>query len=252
MNLNLVFLSCFCCLLFCKSNESNEVQVNIPTAQSETAYIWQNLRDIAFFEQNNYQLSLPEGALIEALKQKSKAGTLSDDDYTQLEAFMIDSIYKASAYQAGFAKIEQEIDLLNKMIEQINPANFGWPFKKFDTYQVNLTLYGPGGSYNPDEGSLLIFTTPKGQFKNYENPANTIIHEIVHIGIENSIIGKYNVPHTLKERIVDTFVQLHFGQYLPHYRIQEMGENRSDKYLKKVGDFKNLDQIVEQILLKEE
>jgi len=134
------------------------------------------------------------------------------------------------------------------MINQIDESNYNWDFKEFTTYDVNLTLYGPGGSYQPEEGSILIYTTIDGEFKGYDNPANIVIHEIVHIGIEESIITKYNVPHAFKERIVDSYVSMNYGPYLPNYRIQEMGDTRIDKYLKEVADFRGLDKAVEKIL----
>lgn len=223
----------------------NRVQVNIPTPAAEADYIWRNLRDIKFFEANNYQVSFPQNPLIEQLKVKSKQNKLTDADYESLIALMHDTVYNHADYQAGYNKIEQNLALLDSMIQQLNPAQFDWNFKSYETYQVNLTLYGPGGSYNPDEGSILIYTTPEGQFKGYDNPINTLIHEIVHIGIEASIVGKYDVPHQLKERIVDTFVSLNFGTYLPDYRIQNMGDTRTDAYLKSKLDFKELDKIVE-------
>ncbi|MEM1327547.1 MAG: hypothetical protein AAGI23_16420 [Bacteroidota bacterium] len=248
LKLVLFFLTLLSCIGTRQLTNKDRIQINIPTPEAEAAYVWRNLQDIPFFEQHGYQVSLPSGMLIEELKQKVRDGNLPSEDYGRLEQFIRDSVYQASDYQKGYEKIKAELALINKMVNEIEPVNFDWTFKTFDTYQVNLTLYGPGGSYNPDEGSLLLFTTPQGQFKSYDNPANTIIHEIVHIGIEESIIGQHNVPHALKERIVDTFVSLHFGQYLPDYRVQEMGDTRTDAYLKSVADFEELDKVVEQVL----
>lgn len=235
-------------LTSCQSKSQNRILINIPSAKTEAEYIWRTIQDIKFFEEHNYQVSLPEGDLIEQLKEKSKSAKLNNADFEKLELFIRDSIYSEAEYQKGYDKIEKELELINKMINEVDVSNFKWNFKEYESYQVNLTLYGPGGSYNPDEGSILIYTTPNGQFKNYENPANTVIHEVVHIGIEESIISKYNVPHSLKERIVDTFVSLNFGQYLPEYKIQDMGDLRLDRFIKKLSDLNNLNETVEQIL----
>ena len=64
----------------------------------------------------------------------------------------------------------------------------------------------------------------------YQNPAYTIIHEISHIGMEYSLVQKYNLSHGLKERLVDTFVFLMFQEELPEYQIQDMGNSTMDKY----------------------
>ena len=232
------------------SISKNRIQINIPTPDSETEYVWSIIQDTPFFEKNNYQVSLPEGALIESLINKSKKGKLSDFDYQNLREFM-KGAYNPSDYEAAHDKIKNNIDLINSMIAQFSKFKFDWEFKEFEVYQVNLTLYGPGGSYNADEGSLLLYTTPKGRFKQYDNPANTIIHEIVHIGIDQSIINKYKVPHALKERIVDTFVYLNFKDLLLGYTIQNMGDNRIDPHLKNKSDLNNLNNFVQQIMNEE-
>lgn len=237
-------------MVSCQLKSQNRIKVNIPSVKTESEYIWRTIQDIKFFEAHNYQVSLPKGDLIEALKEKSKSAQLNNEDYERLVHFVKDSVYRASDYQKGYEKITKELRFVNKMINQIDKSKFSWDFKEFETYTVNLTLYGPGGSYDSEDGSILIYTTSNGQFKQYDNPSNTIIHEIVHIGIEKAIITEYSVPHALKERIVDTFVSLNFGQYLPDYTIQDMGDKRIDPYLKNIADLKVLDKTVDRILNK--
>ena len=223
----------------------NRININIPTAEEEAQYIWGNLQNTKFFEEHNYTVSFPKGALIESLKEKARNGALADEDFESLEQFMKASIYNKADYQNGYQKIEDQRALINKMVNELGKCKKDWDFKNFDQYEVNLTLYGPGGSYDPDMGLIIILTTKEGGFKQHPNPANTLIHEIVHIGIEASIINKYNVPHSLKERIVDKYVLLNFDKLLPEYRMQNMGDARIDEYLKKKKDLKKLDAIVE-------
>lgn len=227
------------------------LQIQIPTVEMETDYVWRTLQDIPFFEQNNYNVSLPQYGLIDTLKQKARTNSLTDTDYEALATLMQDSVYQRSDYEQGYEKVAAELASLNQMVQELTTTSYNWPFTTFEVYPVTLTLYGPGGSYNPGEGSILLYTTTDGRFKQYENPANTIIHEIVHIGIESSIVGQYNVPHTLKERIVDQFVLLSFGDYLPEYRVQNMGENRPDRHLQSKDDLLELTAIVERMLAEE-
>nr|WP_299382371.1 hypothetical protein [Allomuricauda sp.] len=244
-----VYLAALFILLFsCEGTGQSRVQVVIPSAETESEYIWNTLQDITFFEENQYQVSLPKGTFIDTLISKSKKGTLTNKDHAQLQLFVKDSVYNKSDYLKGYEKAQKEIPLVHNMLQTINQEQYNWVFTEFDTYRITLTLYGPGGSYNPDEGSVLLFTTSEGKFKNYQNPANTIIHELVHIGVEKPIIQKYQVPHTLKERIVDTFVFLNFKGDLPEYRIQDMGEKRIDPYLRTKEDLHKLDQHVKRIM----
>lgn len=232
------------------ATQEDRIQINIPGVEEETNYVWRTIIDTKFFEEHNYEVSLPPGDLIETLKTKSKSNQLSDEDFERLKVYMQSTIYKREDYEKGYQKIESQRALLNKMVNKIKGIKKNWHFKEFDQYQVNLTLYGPGGSYDPEDGSILIYTTPEGQFKQYENPANTIIHEIIHIGTEDSIMNKYQVSHPLKERIIDQFVLIAFGKYLPTYRLQSFGDARIDPYLKKKRDLKNLDQKVLEFMDK--
>ncbi|WP_411030435.1 hypothetical protein [Spongiimicrobium sp. 3-5] len=243
---NFVFLAIL--FISCEGTTQSRIAVNMPTAASETDYIWSTLQDINFFEENKYPVNLPKGKLITSLKNKAKEDNLSEKDYEDLKLFVSDSVYKKAHYKKGYDKIKNELSTINTMISELNNLSLDWSFKTFEVYKVNLTLYGPGGTYNPDEGSILIYTTPNGEFKQYHNPANTIMHEIVHIGIQTSIIEKFNVPHAGKERIVDNFVLLSFKDDLPNYKLQDMGDNRIDAYLKTKNDLKFLNQFVSEMM----
>lgn len=228
------------------------IEVRIPTVDEETHYVWTIIQDIEFYDQYGYDISLPSGDVIDDLIDKSREGNLTPEEYSLLEAFMQKDVYSESDYQKGYEKIQNALPLVNRMIDYIGQGSRNWNFNIFEKYKVTLTLYGPGGSYNPDEGSILFYTTPKGKFKQYDNPSNILIHEITHLGIEESIIMKFNVPHGLKERIVDTFVYLNFHELLPEYRIQPMGDNRIDAKLHTSRDLENLADIVKRFMQKNE
>ncbi len=233
-----------------QESDSFYIDLSIPTADQETDYMWRTIRDISFFDEFGYSLSLPEGEIIESLKKKSRENTLSDDDYRELLLFMKKKVYKKSDYDEGYKKVSTAIPLLESFLEEIKNTERNWDFKLFETYRVVLTLYGPGGSYNPDDGSILLYTTKNGDFKQYKNPANTIIHEITHIGMEESIILRYQLPHGVKERIVDTFVSLNFQSQLPDYRIQNMGNTEIDSLFSTKEDLYNLEEVIQSFLKK--
>lgn len=229
-------------------SSQNYFDIQIPTAEEEADYIWRTIIDITFFEEYNYQLSLPRGPLIEELKTKSRNKQLTDEDQERLRNFVATKVYNKEDYQAGYQKMAEKLDLLNKMTRRIKRHKRDWSFKVYDTYPIVLTLYGPGGSYDPDTGRILVFTTSDGRFKTSDNAAHVIIHEVVHIGIEQSIIQALEVPHALKERIVDQLVVVYCNKWLPDYRVQNMGETRIDPYLETRRDAKQLKENVATIL----
>jgi len=145
----------------------------------------------------------------------------------------------------GIKKVEQAAHLVDSAISIMDTFK-DWGFKTFNSYTVQLTLYGPGGSYDNTTGQITLFTTQNGKFKGYESPANTLIHEIFHIGIEEAVVEKYNLTHQQKERLVDLFVKIWFGEVLPEYRLQSFGDSRLDKWFSSRKDFINLPERIKQ------
>ncbi|MEM6804902.1 MAG: hypothetical protein AAF696_26125 [Bacteroidota bacterium] len=219
----------------------NNIQINIPTAEEEAEYVWRNIQDIKFFDQYGYQAKFPTHSLLDSLLEKSRQNSLEEADYEDLLDLMKEEIYARTDYQNGFQKIDQHRALINQLINRHKSQERRWSFKAFDSYQINLSLYGPGGSYNNEDGSILLFTTKEGSFKQYENPSNTIIHEIIHIGIEESIIQNHKISHPDKERIVDRYVSIMFGGQLSDYRVQNMGNKDLDELLQTKEDLYDLE-----------
>lgn len=247
----ILFLLVLCCVVVRSTSAQERVKLHIPTAEEETESIWRTIQDIEMLEKHGYQISLPPGEFIERLTAKSKQHTLTEQDYLSLQNFVKAQVYREANYREGADRIRENLPLIQSMLEELRKTNYSWGFRHFDQYQITLTLYGTGGSYDPEGGSIVIFTTVTGKFKQYENPAYTLIHEVVHLGTEESIVGKFAVPHALKERIVDLFVSLHFQDQLPGYRIQEMGETRIDAFLQQKKDLEKLDQFVSEIMVQE-
>ncbi|MEO1652336.1 MAG: hypothetical protein AAFU64_02225 [Bacteroidota bacterium] len=224
------------------SAQNYKAVVELPSLQQEASSVWRTIRDISFFERAGYTVHLPQDPLIDSLILKSKNGSFGNDDFSSIFQLLESSIYQEKEYAAALQKVKAQLPLINQMIQEIAKTkdSWNWDFKMYDTYRVVLTLYGSGGSYDPDQGVITLFTTTDGVFKNYTNPANTIIHEVVHIGIEQSLIQNLKLSHVRKERTVDKMVKILFGDRLPNYRVQNMGDTEVDTYLKEKKDLQNL------------
>lgn len=249
----LLFVFVFLTNISCKSQIAiSRIEIVKPTLEQEATSIWRIINDITFFEEQGYTINLPKDSIIDMLLVKSKKGTFGNDDFSIIYALIETKLFDQKNYKQAIRNVKNEMGLLQTLINDIhtNKSKWNWNFKMFETYKVVFTLYGTGGSYNSEGGIITLLTNKEGEFMNYENPANTIIHEITHIGIENSIIRAYQVPHALKERIVDTFVYLNFHHYLPQYSIQDMGDNRIDPYLKSKETLKDLHTYTELIMTK--
>lgn len=235
----------------CKvSSPAHRIEVAIPQIDQEASSIWRTINDINFLEQQGYQVHLPDAPLIDELVKKSRAGKFGNQDYAPIFSFLEAGHYKPVDYRAALAKVTEREPLINNLIQRVinQKSAWDWDFKINSTYPVTFTLYGSGGSYNPDEGSITLFTTPDGKFKRYQDPANTIMHEFVHLGVEESIVRRYNLSHPLKEFVVDQIVHLLFENDLPEYRIQNMGTTVLDDLITRHRDIKRLDAILKRAI----
>lgn len=239
--------------LSCESQTSvSRIEIVQPNIEQEATSIWRTINDITFFEKQGYTINLPKHSLIDSLITKSKNGTFGNEDFASIYTLVETKVFDKRNYELAIQKVTNQTELINNLIYVIDSSKseWDWEFNLFDKYQIIFTLYGTGGSYDPDEGTITLLTNKKGDFMNYKNPANTIIHEITHMGMEYSIVRKYSVAHGLKERIVDTFVYLMFKEKLPEYKIQNMGDNKIDKYLNKKEDINYLKASVSEFLNK--
>ena len=227
-----------------KNNYSIEVFAN--TAKQEADMIWYFIENIEFLQKNNYQLSFPQNELIPISIERSKNDDLNKKDFEKLSKLISEKIYNKNDYSAGINNIKKVLPEIEGIFSKFEKFNRKWNFKIFKEYKLFLTLYGAGGSYDPGKGEITILTTKTGEFKRGINPIGTIIHEFVHIGIEEKIIHKYNIPQIIKEKIVDKLVSANFKDILPNYSIQNFGDKTIDKYLEDKDCWSNLPYFIEK------
>jgi hypothetical protein len=234
-------------ILSCETKEvASRIEIVPITIDQEATSIWRTINDIAFFEEQGYTINLPKDAQIDSLIVKSKKREFGNDDFATIHQLLETKFFDKTDYEKAIEKVNEQQKLISSLVHQIDSEkeNWDWEFNTFEKYKIIFTLYGTGGSYDPDQGTITLLTNREGGFMNYKNPANTIIHEITHMGMEYSIVQKYKLSHGNKERLVDTFVSLMFTERLPTYKIQNMGDAKIDDYLTKKEDLIQLNSIV--------
>jgi len=142
------------------------------------------LKKINWYIINGYKVNLPsklEGAYIKTADKKYIRNLLQKE-YRPND-------YRSIAFGAkkGWGKIS---DILTIQFQKIG-LNFA------EEYIIFLTKYGVGGSYELPNKIVINFYNKK-----IPDILKTIIHEIIHLSIEN-IISKFNISHWEKERLVD-------------------------------------------------
>jgi len=173
-------------------------------------YLVDTINQSDFFRENNYEVALPAN---ESFKHRGRIGSL--DSFAS-------QVYQPSDYEAAMNSLQSKRGVLRRtllwFVENRRIESLCVPQK----YTVLLTLYGPGGSYNAETGTITMLTSLDGRFRG-GGAAENVSHEMMHIAVERTLVQRFNLMHWEKERLVDVLVHRELGEWLPEYQIQQNG-----------------------------
>ncbi len=201
----------------------------IPTVEQEFERVWYVMTARDFFEKYGYKVVIPEHSyfselwsrpLNEVAEQKSTA-----------ERIFSHEIYDPMFYAPAVSMVEQCNEALAHSGPVLAEMHRLWGFRLFPIYTVLLTRYGTNGSYFSDTGTIQIRYNADGQMGRID-PVSTLMHEVVHCGIEDEVVLKYQLSHSEKERLVDLLMQLCLQPFLPTpYTLQPLGDAAIDAWI---------------------
>lgn len=182
--------------------------------ENEIQHALKMLAKLSWFTQNGYKIKLPEG-----INQDCKKEAVE-----KVVAFEFQEVNKL------FQKIKPEIEqILNKNQNTIQKFFSYFDYDIPDKVIVYFTIYGPGGSYSvPDKIIVMLKDDPEWILK-------MIIHETIHIIIEEPFIKKFSISHWEKEFIVDGLCSTSILKKLySNYTPQKQTKKPSLKVIKKL------------------
>jgi hypothetical protein len=198
------------------------------TSQEAFAYLWRTLQQMPFFRKNGYDVALPEDATIAAIARGDVA--LDTVNRTALEKRFSEEIYDASSFDSALEALRGTPRILDDVLPVFAQWAQSWGFVLHERYRVLLTLYGPGGSYDSNTGTITLWASSKGDFKG-GGGTQTIVHEMVHLGTEKNIVRPLKLTHWEKERLVDRICALQLAKALGGYPMQSKGETDLDPFV---------------------
>jgi len=197
------------------------------------------LKNLEFYKNNNYSIVLP---INPALREE-----INPKDESPLYKSFREKEYDSKFFQQGLALLNKKKELLEKCLDRLQLFSNLWDFKTFGIYTVCLTKYGPGGSYNYKKGKITMLVREDGTFKR-GFPEHTVMHEFVHMGIQESIVDCYKLTHWEKERLVDLFVKILFEDYLPEYKLQAIQDSQINKYIINMASIERLPDSISEFV----
>lgn len=127
---------------------------------------------------------------------------LSDEQIQHYHDIFINEIHNPMLLRKQDENIKNAIPIFQQTIEKrIKPLLGAWNTTMPETLTI-LCTYGFGAGYGTGKNAKIILRVSNAK-RNDFGICRTMLHEFVHILIEEQIIAKYNVPQDLKERIVD-------------------------------------------------
>lgn len=192
------------------TSDSATLVVRPQSPEEAYQYLLNTLDQMSFFEANNYAVALPNHPDFRA---SNKTGSLKQ---------FTEQVYQPTDFQPALKLLTRDISVLKSALEWFAANEHEDNLYVPQQYTVVLTLYGPGGSYDPSTGTITLFTTPDGRFKG-GGGAHTIVHEMMHIAVEENIVQRFDLSHWEKERLVDVLTQRELGHLLTSYQLQPQG-----------------------------
>lgn len=180
----------------------NDFAVELNISYSVEQEIWRvqsTLKKLSWYLEQGYHIDLPEGVTGESSEEeitRAVKGEYTEADYAACAEMVL---AEWPAISSGFEKMRSESS-----------------FHLRNEYNVILTKYGVGGSYNPDLNQVIVKVSIKPQ----SGTTSTIAHEIVHMTIQY-LIDQYHVRHWRKERLVDLLLEHYFPGLKKMQQIKE-------------------------------
>src|SRR3989344_4244698 len=157
---------------------------------------------IDWFNENGYRPILPLEINKDFFLSKGKEGVT---DAVEKE-FSVDDYEKTKTYIEN-----NQSDILPKLYEFVKKIGF----TPQEEYIIVLTKYGVAGSYHVPNTIVINI-----KMKYEKGLMRTIVHEILHLTIEN-LIKEYKISHWKKERVIDLLLNECVPDYVRFQNIPE-------------------------------
>lgn len=214
------------------------------TKEEAFSFILYLSKKLSWFKQNGYTIPLPEH---QAFKNLYVLGEATKDEEMLLKTVFYNEVYTFEDFTNGLQVISSIENIMSSVLERLYSLNQNWGFKLMPLYEIIVTLYGPGGNYNPDKGYVIMRVDKNGSFGR-KPVLESVVHELVHIGIEENIVKKFKLTHWEKERLVDLICFTCFKDIVPNYWMQKIEDTSIDTFVTKAVIEKSLPEAIKKFI----
>ena len=133
-------------------------------------------------------------------------------------------LYNKKMYEPYVQKIQEVLPVVQTCYEKFEKLNASWGFEILPRYCIDLIAYSVGGKYYRDlENIGHVVLGSANQWEDKSALAHIIVHEMIHLGIEDLIINPKHLKNALihqeeKERIVDNLCNYVTAKNIPDFK----------------------------------
>lgn len=195
---------------------NRNINIIIPSAEEEFNYIWSLLEQMQWFRENKYRIRIPD------VKEFHIAAiyapySFRNGEKEYLQKLFLTKIFSEEPYKTDYDSLNAKSEDLGRILTLFNTWEQLCGFESWPEYKIKLTQYGPGGGYFIKEKLIKVLVNKVGgKLTVYQ----TVVHEMVHIGIEHIFVETFKLSQKEKETLVDWICKNHLNDFMPDYPIQ--------------------------------
>jgi hypothetical protein len=236
-----------------------DFEIRIPTFDDEMRYLLGELiPKYPLYREAGYTPKIPDNSTLKKAAQGGKSISV------KRARPILSGFYDKNIYEKALQGIPEKLGKIwERLFESFLKWREIWGFRIFPKYEIRLTKFGTGGDYFPSYGAFDGKLRPQPGKKDFpedsraiillklndrnaflRDPLEIIVHEIVHLGIEEPIVRRFNLTHKQKEALVDRICLLEFLNLLPNYKPQKIKNTMLKNLLKTKEDIRDLPQLI--------
>ncbi len=196
---------------------NSRVNIIFPTAEEEFNYIWSLLEQMQWFRENKYRIKLPD------VKEFHIAAiyapySFRNGEKEYLQKLFLTNVFRQEPYQADYDSLMEKTQKFASILTLFKDWEQICGFEIWPEYKIKLTQYGPGGGYFVKEQLIKVLVNKVGTKLTI---FQTVVHEMVHTGIEHNFVELFKLSQKDKETLVDWICKNHLTKFLPDYPMQD-------------------------------
>ncbi|NGX49270.1 MAG: hypothetical protein K940chlam5_00868 [Candidatus Anoxychlamydiales bacterium] len=210
-----------------KPNENSRITIRPESKEEGFNDLKYFIENLEHYIKNGYPVILPQNDKLKILCDNPKLLLIFEEFYKSL---FNKEIYDVSFYLKDLKEIFLAQSILEEAAKKLQILNKNWGFKIFKKYEIVLSLSGADVRYKAEKDQIIYLVLPK-DIKRAKPCFEIIIHEMVHVGVDNMIVREYNLNYYEKERLVDLICMIYLKALLPHYSEQPIEDKSIDEYI---------------------